>query len=187
LPLLVVCIDNDWSIVTRSSDVTGGTPRDRAAAFGWRVATADGTDAAAVHAEAGALIDDLRAARRPRPAFLSCPCPRLDGHFLGDPLIRASRRPHEDGRALIGDVVASLGREGGGWLDRTRGVLRLAKVMARARMGADRESARDPIRRAHEAMQGHAETRDRIDAEVGREIAVALEAALKGIPAAADG
>lgn len=186
LPLLVVCIDNAWSIVTRSSDVTGGTPVERAAAFGWRVDTADGTDVEAVHAESGALIDDLRAARRPRPAFLHCPCPRLDGHFLGDPLIRASRRPHEDGRAFIGDVVASLGQEGGGWLDRTRGVLRLAGVMARARMGADRESARDPIRRARDAMRDQAEIRDRIDAEVGSEIAAALDAALVGVQAGAD-
>lgn len=186
LPLLVVCIDNDWSIVTRSSDVTGGTPIQRAAAFGWRTGSADGTDAEAVHAEAARLIDDLRSARSPRPAFLHCTCPRLDGHFLGDPLIRASHRPHEDGRQLIREVVASVGQEGGGWLERAKGMLRLTGVMVRARAGADRESARDPVRRAREAMAHEADTRDAIEAEVGREIAAALEAALADDPVVAD-
>jgi pyruvate dehydrogenase E1 component alpha subunit len=178
LPLLVVCIDNDWSIVTRSAAVSAGVPVERAQAFGWRTASVDGTDAEAVHSEAGRMIDVLRVSRTPGPAFLLASCPRLDGHFLGDPLIRASKRPHEDGRQLIGEVVASVTHDGGGWLDRAKGMLRLAGVMARARTGADRESARDPLRRAREAMAGDAEARDRIEAEVGREIAQALEAAL---------
>jgi pyruvate dehydrogenase E1 component alpha subunit len=178
LPLLVVCIDNDWSIVTRSSAVSVGTPVERSEAFGWRTASVDGTDAEAVHAEAGRMIDVLRASRTPGPTLLHATCPRLDGHFLGDPLIRASRRPHEDGRQLLGEVVASVGQDGGGWLDRARGMLRLAGVMVRARAGAERESPRDPVRRAREAMAGDVEARDRVEAEVGREIADALEAAL---------
>jgi pyruvate dehydrogenase E1 component alpha subunit len=186
LPLLVVCIDNDWSIVTRSSAVSAGTPLARASAFGWRTASVDGTDAETVYAEAGRMIDELRASRTPGPAFLLATCPRLDGHFLGDPLIRASHRPHEDGRQLIGEVVASVGQDGGGWLDRAKGMLRLAGVMARARAGADRESARDPVRRAREAMTGNTDTRDRIEAEVGQEIAGALEAALADDAAGSD-
>jgi len=68
LPLLVVCIDNAWAITTRSADVMGGDLVARATAFGWRTATVDGTDVDAVHAEAGALIAQLR--KRGAPAFL---------------------------------------------------------------------------------------------------------------------
>jgi pyruvate dehydrogenase E1 component alpha subunit len=182
LPLLVVCIDNDWSIVTRSRDVTAGAPVQRAAAFGWQTATVDGTDVEAVHGEAGRLVGELRRRSPRKPAFLLAGCPRLDGHFLGDPLIRAASRPHEDGRAFIGEVAATLRQAGAGWLDRTRGMLRLAGLMAHARIGPDRESHRDPVRRAHEAMQDDCEARDRIEAEVGREIADALEAALADLP-----
>lgn len=180
LPLLVVCIDNEWAITTRSTDVTGGRPVERAAAFGWRTATVDGTDAEAVHTTAGMLIGRLR--KRDTPAFLLARCPRLDGHFLGDPMVRMARRPLTDGRETLGEIADTVTRRGAGPLERAGGMLHMAGLMVRARTGAERESRGDPIRKARKALTRDPETRDRIEREVRDEIAAALTAALVGVP-----
>jgi len=184
LPLLVVCIDNAWAVTTRSADVTGGRPDERAAAFGWRTATVDGTDAEAVHKIAGALIGRMR--RTTAPAFLLAHCPRLDGHFLGDPLIRMTRRPLADGRETLGEIAERVAKPGAGPLDRMGGILHMARLMVQARAGAERESHGDPVRKARQAMTGDPETRDRIEHDVREEIAAAVEEALAGLAGAAD-
>jgi len=184
LPLLVVCIDNEWAITTRSAGVSGGRPVERAAAFGWRTATVDGADVAAVHTEAGHLIERLR--KGGPPTFLLAHCPRLDGHFLGDPMLRMARRPLDDGRAVLGDVAEAVTRSGGGLLDRAGGMFRMASLMVQARTDAERESRRDPVRKAHDAMGSDREARDRIEAEVQDEIADALATALSDVSGGPD-
>lgn len=180
LPLLVICVDNEWAITTRSSTVTAGRPLERAAAFGWRTANVDGTDVTEVHGMAGRLIERLR--KHGKPAFLLASCPRLDGHFLGDPMLRMSRRPLDDGRAVFGEVASAVTRRGGGVLDRAGGMLRMASLLVKVRAGPERESRGDPLRRAREAMVRHGEARQRIEAEVQEEIAGAVEAALADVP-----
>lgn len=176
LPLLVVCIDNGWAITTRSADVSGGRPDERAAAFGWQTARVDGTDVEAVHATAGRLIADLR--RRRGPAFLLATCPRLDGHFLGDPMVRIAEHPLAEGRDLMGRVADAAIKPGGGLLGRAGGMLKVASLLVQTRMGPDRESRGDPVRKAHDALAHDRPLRDRIEAEVEAEIAAALAAAL---------
>lgn len=176
LPLVVVCIDNQWAITTRSNEVSGGAPLARAAAFGWTTAAVDGTDAVAVHAEAGRLISRVR--RHGAPAFLLATCPRLDGHFLGDPMLRMTRRPLSDGRETLASVSDAARRPGGALTDRAGGLLRMAGLMLQARTDAGRDSRADPLRRARAAMSDDAATRGRIEREVGEEIEAALDAAL---------
>lgn len=91
LPVLFVCKDNNWSITTRSADVTGGNITERAASFGLNVAHADGFDVMDVHKKAGDLIASIRAGGK--PAFLHATCVHLEGHFLGDPLLRFRQKP----------------------------------------------------------------------------------------------
>jgi len=180
LPLLVVCIDNEWAITTRSAGVSGGEPVERAAAFGWHTATVDGSDVLAVHTEAKKLIDRLR--KRSEPTFLLAHCPRLDGHFLGDPMLRMARHPIADGRAVLGDVAETVTKTGGTLLERTGGMLRMAGLMVQARTGAGRDSRRDPVRKAHAAMGRDREARDQIETQVRHEIAEAVTLALAGLP-----
>jgi TPP-dependent pyruvate/acetoin dehydrogenase alpha subunit len=180
LPLLVVCIDNQWAITTRSADVSGGGPVERAAAFGWRTATVDGTDVMTIHHTAHELIGALRT--RGEPAFLLARCPRLDGHFLGDPMIRMAKRPLADGRDMLGHVAEAVTKTGGGLLDRAGGMLKMAGLMVQARGGAARDSRGDPLRKARDAIARDREACDRIEREVQEEIAAAVHTALADVP-----
>ncbi len=180
LPLVIVCIDNGWAITTYSEAVTGGNHVDRARAFGFRAESVDGRDVRAVHKAAGKLIDFAR--RGKGPTFLFATCPRLDGHFLGDPLLRMARQPLAEGKSTFAKVLSSATSRGGGGLkDRAGGMTRMMSVMARARRGPARERRGDPMLAARKAMKKHQAERDRIDTEVAAEIQSAVEAALEGV------
>jgi pyruvate dehydrogenase E1 component alpha subunit len=170
LPLLFVCKDNGWAITTRSVAVTGGDLIRRAEAFGIRSQDVDGVDVLAVAAATAGAI--ARARRGEGPSFVRARVARLDGHFLGDALIRASRSPAGAGRTLLGDVTsAALSRTGGGIGARARSVIRLLGLMRQARRD-DRDTDRDPLERARHSMGRDAAARieDEALAEVGRAI-----------------
>jgi pyruvate dehydrogenase E1 component alpha subunit len=180
LPIVIVCIDNGWAITTASEAVTGGKLVDRARAFGLRAESVDGRDVRAVHRVAGKLIDFAR--RGKGPAFLLATCPRLDGHFLGDPLLRMARQPVAEGKSTFAKVLSSATSRGGGGLkDRAAGMTRMMSVMARARRGPTRERRGDPMLAARKAMKKQEAERDRIDAEVAAEIESAVKTALEDI------
>lgn len=174
LPLLLVCKDNGWAITTRSDAVTGGDLVARAAAFGLPADDVDGADAAAVEGAAGAAIE--RARRGKGPSFLRARVSRLDGHFLGDALVRAARSPVTEGRELLAGVTAAtLARHGGSLGARARSVLELVDLLRRARR-QDRDTRRDPLERARRALaDGEAA---RLEEEVHAEIARAVDAAV---------
>jgi pyruvate dehydrogenase E1 component alpha subunit len=180
LPLVIVCIDNGWAITTASEAVTGGKLIDRARAFGLRADAVDGRDVRAVHKVAGRLIDSAR--RGKGPAFLLATCPRLDGHFLGDPLLRMARQPVAEGKSTFAKVIASATSRGGGGLrDRAGGMKRMMSAMARARRSPSRERRGDPMLAARKSMKKQEAERDRIDAEVAAEIEAAVKQALEGV------
>lgn len=178
LPLLLVCVDNGWAITTRSASVRGGNLRDRARSFGWEVERADGVDVQAVHQVAGALVERCRTGKG--PAFLYATCPRLDGHFLGDPLLDQARHLTGDAaQKTLGRVIsAATGAGGGGLFARAGSVLRMAGTLAAARLGTLRGGRSDPMRVVERAMGGQPDEKARIDAEVEREIGDAVAAAL---------
>jgi len=185
LPLIVVCIDNGWAITTAAEAVTGGDHVERARAFGLRTNSCDGRDVRAVHKAAGKLIDSAR--RGKGPAFLLATCPRLDGHFLGDPLLRMARQPVAEGKDTFAKVISSATSRGGGGLkDRAGGMTRMMSVMAKARRSPTRERRGDPMLAARKAMKKHESERDRIDAEVAAEIEAAVEIALADFEGSAD-
>ena len=173
LPLVVVCIENGWAITTAAEAVTGGDHVDRARSFGLRAESVNGRDVRAVHKAAGKLIDFSR--RGKGPAFLFATCPRLDGHFLGDPLLRMARKPVAEGKSTFAKVLSSATSRGGGGLkDRAGGMTQMMSAMARARRAPTRERRGDPMLAARKAMRKHESERDRIDAEVATEIESAL-------------
>jgi TPP-dependent pyruvate/acetoin dehydrogenase alpha subunit len=185
LPMVVVCIDNGWAITTTSEAVTAGNLVDRARAFGWRSELVNGRDVRAVHKTAGKLID---AARRGKgPCFLLASCPRLDGHFLGDPLLRMARKPVAEGKDAFSKVISSaMSRGGGGLKDRAGGMTRMMSVMAKARRDPTRERRGDPMLAARKAMKKYEAERDHIDAEVAAEIETAVKAAIEDFAEAVD-
>ena len=180
LPLIVVCIDNGWAITTTSEEVTGGDLVERAKAFGLRAARVNGRDVLAVQEAASKLID--RARKGKGPSFLLAACPRLDGHFLGDPLLRMARSPIGEGKNTFAKVISSATSRGGGGLrDRAGGMTRMMAVMARARRSPSRGDRGDPISAARKLMRKNEVERDRIEAEVIAEIDEAVRAALDGV------
>jgi len=177
LPLLVVCIDNGWAITTSSGDVTGGDLVKRAEAFGLRCASADGTNVEDVHAKAGELMERVRKGKG--PAFLLATSPRIDGHFLGDPLLKAARDPMDAGRDTFTEVIGgATKRGGGGLLERAGGMAKMMAVVAKARRGVLRDSKKDPLQIAGRALdKKRPGTRPKIDEDVADEIARAVSAA----------
>jgi pyruvate dehydrogenase E1 component alpha subunit len=176
LPLVLVCKDNGWAITTRSEGVTGGELVGRAAAFGLATADVDGADVAQVEKAASAA--GARARRGRGPSFLRARVPRLDGHFLGDALVRAASSPAGDGRETLASVAAAaVSRGGAGLAARAGGVLQLLDLLRRARR-QDRDTRRDPLERARRALRE--DEADRIEADAAAEIARAIAAALEG-------
>lgn len=178
LPLLVVCIDNGWAITTAAGTVTGGDLAERAHAFGLAVDRVDGTDVLDVHETAGALLGRVRKGKG--PAFLYATCPRMDGHFLGDPLLEQSRHPTGDDarHTLRGVVGAAVKQGGGGFFARAGGMVGMMGTMLKARHVPDRDRPGDPMFEARKAMRGR--DAEGIEAEARREVVAAATPAAAG-------
>ncbi|MEW5742591.1 MAG: thiamine pyrophosphate-dependent dehydrogenase E1 component subunit alpha [Myxococcota bacterium] len=169
LPLLIVCKDNGWAVTTYSRTVTAGDHVERARAFGFEAESVDGMDPLGVSEVAGRLVAHVRAGKG--PAFLHARCTRLDGHFLGDQMVRTVRDPKANpdaGRTVVENLTA---RRGGRWTDRVRGLFRTGQAMLRLRGGLGKKN--DPMRRPFALSD---EARRRIDAEVEAEISAAVDA-----------
>jgi len=180
LPVLFVCKDNGWAITTRSSEVTGGRLTERAAGFGLKTASVDGTKVAVVHDVAGGL---LRSARDGEPAFLHVRVYRPQGHFLGDPLLRLLDHPLHDGREVAPGLIAAARAQGGaGGAGRAHGA---GVITARLAVKAAEKAGRhpDPVELARAAVP--AQQADAIDRAVRHEVVAALRKviAARGAPA----
>jgi acetoin:2,6-dichlorophenolindophenol oxidoreductase subunit alpha len=173
LPVVFVCKDNGWAITTRSRTVTGGDLRRRAASFDMPSAGVDGTDVQAVWRAAGRAV--RRALRGRGPSFLLVRCRHLEGHFLGDRLLRSVREPAQ-GRELAGPLRAALrARPGASVRDRARGLAALLRPVAV--MAADDRLRRcDPVASARRALPR--EAADRIETEAAAEVTAAVNKAL---------
>jgi TPP-dependent pyruvate/acetoin dehydrogenase alpha subunit len=179
LPLLIVCIDNGWAITAPSGSLTGGELTERARSFGLATESVDGGDLGAVHTCAAELVRQVR--RGKGPAFLHATAPRMDGHYLGDLLMRASRDPLGEGRDTLGNVMGgALAGSGGGFVARAAGLAKMMGVMKQARSTPQQGSRKDPIVRATKEMERAGADAATIEAEVKSEIDSAVEIALEG-------
>jgi pyruvate dehydrogenase E1 component alpha subunit len=123
---------------------------------------------------AGEAIE--RARRGKGATFLRARVSRIEGHYLGDALVRAGRAPIAEGRELLGAVTsAALAPTGGGIGARAASVLRLLNLMRLARR-QDRDSAKDPLERTRRKLpEGEAA---RLEHDAAAEVEKAVEAAL---------
>ncbi|MBC7252790.1 MAG: thiamine pyrophosphate-dependent dehydrogenase E1 component subunit alpha [Actinobacteria bacterium] len=177
LPVVFVCKDNRWAITTRSRSVTGGCLLRRARSFGLRAFRVDGTRVERVWATAGKAVGRARAGRG--PGFILASCPRMEGHFLGDPMLRVFREPVRQtleigpplARALLSRPLAALPAR----------ALHMGIIgKALATLGVEKYVLeRDPLRRAAALLSE--ETRRRIEDEASREVEEAARAALAAV------
>jgi pyruvate dehydrogenase E1 component alpha subunit len=176
LPLLFVCKDNKWAITTKSAAVTAGNLLQRAAGFGLVAEEVDGMDAMAVWQAAQSAIG--RARRGKGPSFLLARCSRLDGHLLGDALVRAAQAPsREDTQDMRKLLSAAVTRGGGGVTARAKSLLGMMRLVGQVR-GDRRDTRRDPLVAARNALKGRQEEVERIEHEIAEKVAEAVERAL---------
>jgi acetoin:2,6-dichlorophenolindophenol oxidoreductase subunit alpha len=91
LPVLFVCKDNDWEITTQFSAVARSQLCQRAGGFGMPAVEIDGSDVEEVWNTANEAIQCAREGGG--PTFIHAHCVHLQGHFLGDQLLRMASNP----------------------------------------------------------------------------------------------
>lgn len=168
LPVVFVCKDNEWSITTHSSDVTGGDIVERARAFGLSVKKVRGDRVEEVFAAAGSLIQQARDGRG--PGFLYATCHRPAGHFEGDPIVRILRQPRRQAANLGPPILSSVRTsEGGTRRERSAGLAELTKRVGLAARVWTVRARMDPVRRARRNLDARAvqrvEANERIDVD----------------------
>jgi len=170
LPLIFICKDNTWAITTQSLKVTGGNITDRARAFGLNAAEVDGSDVEAVSSTAGGMIE--RARDGDGPSFLLAHCPRLEGHYLGDPLRRANMLE------LAGPLMtAFIAQPGAPVAERAYSLGTLLSLVGKTTV--DKNWRRhDPVDKARRKLQSQKAGLDTLEKEVEAEIRLALEMAI---------
>jgi pyruvate dehydrogenase E1 component alpha subunit len=96
LPVVFVCVNNQWGMGTRIDQATKATAlHERAAAFGLRAETVDGIDVRVVRAAAEGIVEG---AREGRPGFLSVDCYRFFGHARKDKSPYRTEEEEAEGR-----------------------------------------------------------------------------------------
>lgn len=175
LPVLFVCKDNSWAITTRSPDVTGGNLLERAKSFGMPAFEVDGTDVYAVWDAAREGI--ARARRGNGPSFLLAHCLRLEGHFLGDPLLRMFRQPIQQVKELTGPLFRSLpARKGASVRERFSSLGAIMSLIGKT-AGEQYWKRRDPVERLRRKLK----TEKAELAEVEREVEEEIGDVVKGV------
>lgn len=180
LPALFVCKDDEWAITTESKDVTGGALADRATAVGMPADEVDGTDVRAVWHTAQEAV--TRARRGDGPSFIHARCVHLEGHFLGDQLLRITREPLKEMTQVAGPLLRSLAeRDGAPMRERLANVKRLATIgqTTRSRLSA----LPDPLKRGREELKSDGKRLTTVHDEVKAEMRQAVDAAVAEISA----
>lgn len=179
LPVVFVCKDNRWAVTTRSASLTGGGLRRRLGAFGMPVVRVDGTDVEQVDRVARWAV--TRARTGGGPTVLLARCTRLEGHFLGDPLVRLTSAISDlvaELRPLAGPVLA---RPGGPVRERVGALLSIGGRVATA--AVERPGRRhDPLGRAARRLPADVATglAGRARTEIDTAVAIALGAVSEG-------
>jgi len=164
LPVLFVCKDNDWAVTTITNDVTGGNLIDRAKGFGIEGYEVDGKDIEAVLKVANEAISKIRS--NGGPQFIHAYCVHIEGHFLGDPLLRYQRNPN-----LLAEVVEPLKKYPGKGLDE---ILLLFR-----KIGGQTKKKVDPIVITQKKLKSDPNRLKQIEEKVAREIEQLINKALE--------
>ncbi len=143
LPVMFICKNNDMAVVTRSADVTGGDLIERAKGFGLRGVDVDGRDAEKVWIVANEEIRRLR--QGDGPVFVNAYCEHLEGHFLGDQLLRYEHRSISETIKMAVPLVKAHTQSKGAPIRERTAALREMLAIIRETVGKHRSNEGDPI------------------------------------------
>jgi pyruvate dehydrogenase E1 component alpha subunit len=176
LPVVFVCKDNDWSITTYSSDVTGGSLIARARSFGMPALAIDGSDVSAVWQAAREAI--TRGRQGDGPTFLLAACDHLEGHFLGDPVLQLARRPVRSSIAYVRPLLGALfARRGISFRQRLATLTNILQIVLASRRDHVNHP-RDPLVRTRSILSGDPQRLERVEYDIKQEIDEAVRIAL---------
>jgi TPP-dependent pyruvate/acetoin dehydrogenase alpha subunit len=182
LPVLFVCKDDGWAITTKPGESTRGNMEQRVHGLGAHYLEVDGLDVEQVWQSAHQAIERARAGKG--PTLLRAGCVHLEGHFLGLLLLRIIRNPLGELPRIVGPLVQSFLRPGGGSLsERLAGVrLVLSAILATWR-DARRYSGNDPLVRAQAVLMADPSELKAMDERIEAEISGIIAAALHKVVA----
>jgi len=176
LPVVFVCKDNGWSITTHSPSMTGGALVARARAFGLHAVEVEGVDVLAVYDAAARCLQRARAGGG--PSFMVATCAHLEGHYLGDQMLDASRRPAQ----VLGSMAMPLARS----VLRLRGapirerLPALSDILTRSRRAAVAIRRHgDPLTRTRQALLADPERLRSLEENAAAEVEAVVEVALR--------
>jgi len=172
LPVVFVCKDNRWAVTTRSRSVLAGGLVRRAQGFGLPVVRVDGCDVEAVWQAAGRAVSRARHGRG--PTFLLARVERMEGHFLGDPLMKVTTDRHQFVSQVRPLAVAVWRGDGASTAVRLRSLAGITRTITAAALERGRRRL-DPLERARKGLPPDVVAR--VEEAAGSEVAAALEAA----------
>jgi len=176
LPVCFVCKDNGWAITTDSSSVTSGELSGRARGLGLRTWETDSLDVEAVWTVAKKATESTRNGEG--PSFLLARCVHLEGHFLGDPLLRLVRRPLKQLKEIAGPLLGSALRPlGANVSDRLVSLGTLTALIGRATR-EEYFTKSDPLLRTRPRLEKDISRLERLENEVEQEISGVLKQVL---------
>jgi len=169
LPVLFVCKDDNWSITTDSSQLTGGSLSGRARNLGLFPLVVDGRDVIRVWETARKATTWIRDGKG--PVFLQASCVHLEGHFLGYQLIRIVRHPFKELPDVIPPLAQSFIKLRGAPLqERLAGVKIVLNTILETLRDPRRSADNDPILRTRKTLQSDLVRLEAIETAVGSEI-----------------
>jgi len=143
LPVMFVCKDNGQAILTQSANVTGGNLMDRVRGFGLRAIEVNGSNVEEVWNAANQEISYLR--KGEGPVFIHAACFHMEGHLLGDQLLRfAHPSMSETLKTTISLVKAHTQSRGAPLRERTAGLKEVLGIV-RETVRKHRSKEGDPI------------------------------------------
>jgi pyruvate dehydrogenase E1 component alpha subunit len=177
LPVLFVCKDNEWAITTSAASVIAKDLVDRARGFGMRAYEVDGSDVEAVWNSAHEALGKARSGAG--PAFIHAHCPHLEGHFLGDALLRAGRNPLKEMLPMVEPLLrATFARKGAPVRERFDNLRTITGLVQSAKQASTLDD-RDPISRARQQLESDAKRLEGLEIEVTQEMQMVVERALE--------
>ncbi len=177
LPVLFVCKDNALGFSTPASAVIGADLTERARGFGMSAIQVDGSDVEAMKDAAQTALEQARAGEGPN--FIHASCVHLEGHFLGDPLLRSARNPVREMLPMVEPLLrATFSRRGVPMRERFDSLRSITGLMQSVKQESS-SLERDPIARTRQRLEAETARLDELENELQREIAEAVQQALE--------
>jgi pyruvate dehydrogenase E1 component alpha subunit len=176
LPLVFVCKDDQWALLTNTSGAFGADLAKRARGFGIPAIAVDGLDVHAVWRAAGVAFE--RARGGDGPTFIHARCVHLEGHFSGDPFLRFRRQPLAVARQHTGPLLKALLTSGGLSIRaRLAGLIRMVDLIVRANRQRAAETG-DPLWLTRRRLVGQAGRLAKLEAQVAADVGYVVELAV---------